>query len=156
MKEADVIAEKKRKEVEKILAPITNKETQQKTIRKEVLKYTKPASKVWVGLIATLVSGVLDSVFGFLVVNNLFAMMNPDIEEMKSQSHFWSLIIFGLAFVYLGCFWFSKSNFGYVGEHISKNVRIDLYTTVLRKHIGWHDDPLNASGVLTATLAWDV
>jgi hypothetical protein len=50
----------------------------------------------------------------------------------------------------------AKSAFGRVGENITQNIRIDLYTEILRKHVGWHDDQNNAAGVLSAILASDV
>jgi len=43
-----------------------------------------------------------------------------------------------------------------VSENITENIRKDLYTAVLRKDLGWHDDRNNSSGVMTATLASDV
>ena len=46
--------------------------------------------------------------------------------------------------------------FAKVGHNIVQGVRKELYEAVLRKHMGWHDDRQNASGVISATLASDV
>ena len=43
-----------------------------------------------------------------------------------------------------------------VGENITLNLRSDLYTHLLKMHIGWHDDAKNSGGVLTAILANDI
>lgn len=66
------------------------------------------------------------------------------------------MIMFILSFVSLCATFFAKSAFGRVGENITQNIRIDLYTEILRKHVGWHDDQNNAAGVLSAILASDV
>jgi ATP-binding cassette subfamily B (MDR/TAP) protein 1 len=54
------------------------------------------------------------------------------------------------------CCFCSKALFSTVGENITLNVRADLYTQILKKQIGWHDDAANASGILGAILAADV
>lgn len=43
--------------------------------------------------------------------------------------------------------------FGYVSEAITENIRKDVYTSVMRKHMGWHDIRTNNSGVITSILA---
>jgi hypothetical protein len=51
---------------------------------------------------------------------------------------------------------FGSLAFSYIGENITQNVRADLYASILKKHVGWHDNQENSSGVLSATLASDV
>jgi len=43
-----------------------------------------------------------------------------------------------------------------VAENVIAGVRTDLYNSIVRKNIGWHDDRMNSAGVMTATLASDV
>jgi|Transcript_11191 ATP-binding cassette subfamily B (MDR/TAP) protein 1 len=43
-----------------------------------------------------------------------------------------------------------------VAENITMGVRTDLYNSIIRKDIGWHDQRDNSAGVMTATLASDV
>ena len=43
-----------------------------------------------------------------------------------------------------------------VAENVIAGVRVDLYNSIIRKEIGWHDDRMNSAGVMTATLASDV
>ena len=45
--------------------------------------------------------------------------------------------------------------FAYVAENITLGVRKDLYAVILRKHIGWHDEGKNGSGVMSSTLSTD-
>lgn len=64
--------------------------------------------------------------------------------------------MFGLA----ASIWITKATsvilFSKVGHNITMGVRKELYESVLRKNIGWHDDRSNASGIITSTLASDV
>jgi len=43
-----------------------------------------------------------------------------------------------------------------VSENITGKVRQDLYESILRKDIGWHDHRDNSAGIMTGTLASDV
>lgn len=51
---------------------------------------------------------------------------------------------------------FSVTFFSRLGNNIIGGVRKELYESVLRKEIGWHDNRDNSSGVVTSTLASDV
>ena len=42
-----------------------------------------------------------------------------------------------------------------IGENVTMRVRKELYGSILRKHIGWFDDKLNAPGVISASMAAD-
>ena len=48
-----------------------------------------------------------------------------------------------------------KFAFGVVGENITKHIRKALYSSLLKKNIGWFDLKDNAPGVLTSALASD-
>lgn len=75
---------------------------------------------------------------------------------MQDEMKIWLLALVALA-VLTGLLNFvSKFMFGQVGENITLNVRANLYKSILAKHIGWHDDPEHATGILSATLAKDV
>jgi ATP-binding cassette subfamily B (MDR/TAP) protein 1 len=47
----------------------------------------------------------------------------------------------------------SSIAFAFVAENLTMGVRTDLYITILTKHMGWHDDPKNASGIMCSTLS---
>ena len=99
----------------------------------------------------------------------IFAMMDPvlvntysvDGETIttygdRSDIDFWILIMFitslcSFVFTFIG-----KYSFATVGENITFNVRREMYTSVLTKHMGWHDDREHSAGVLTGMLSKDV
>lgn len=39
---------------------------------------------------------------------------------------------------------------------MTQKIRSDLYTEILKKHIGWHDESSNAAGILSSILALEV
>ena len=43
-----------------------------------------------------------------------------------------------------------------VSENLTGGVRKDLYRSIIRKDIGWHDNRENSAGIMTGTLASDV
>jgi ABC-type multidrug transport system fused ATPase/permease subunit len=43
--------------------------------------------------------------------------------------------------------------FGYISENVTMNIRKDLYQSVMRKHMGWHDERKNNSGVISSLLS---
>ena len=69
---------------------------------------------------------------------------------------YWIMFMFGLSIM----IWITKAMsmifFSKVGHNITKSVRQELYQSVLRKNIGWHDERSNGTGVITATLSSDV
>jgi len=68
----------------------------------------------------------------------------------------WVILMFGCA-ILLGL---SKSAslvlLSRVSEKIVQGIRRELYQSILRKNVGWHDSRDNSSGVMTATLSSDV
>jgi hypothetical protein len=68
-----------------------------------------PKGKIVVAFFATFLLAGTEAVFGFLVVNNMFALMDPDFETMVVNARMWSAIIFGMAFLTFIGFWGSKS-----------------------------------------------
>ena len=82
-------------------------------------------------------------------------MMNEDLEVMKEDTEGWSLYMLLVSLVSLFAIFFTRFCFGIVGENITKNMRENLYFSILKKSIGWFDLKENAPGVLTSTLSND-
>lgn len=51
---------------------------------------------------------------------------------------------------------YQKYFFGNGGENLSQALRMELFSAILHKHIGWFDDKEKAPGVLTKTLTEDI
>ena len=81
-------------------------------------------------------------------------MYNPTM--LRSEVNKYILMMFIGAFLSFSFIFVAKWMFGVVGENITLNVRKQLYTAIMLKHVGWHDNQDNAAGILSATLASDV
>ena len=75
---------------------------------------------------------------------------------MYSEVSFYVLLMFieSIA-VYINIF-FYRYTFGIVGGSIIKNVRKNLYNSILERNIGWFDKRENSPGILTNILGSDV
>lgn len=104
--------------------------------------YNKPAINVYIGFIFETGRGIIATGFGAFIMKNMFSILNDfaDFDKMRKDVDLWCLIMFLTAIFSFFCTFIAKSAFGVVGENITKFVRGDLYTEIIKKHIGWHDD----------------
>ena len=114
--------------------------------------------KVIIGTLSSLVAGLVAPLFGFLIMKILSEMMFAQYagENVLAATGDWTLMMVAAAILIMIAKASSVINFSGIGQNIIKNVRKELYSSILHKEIGWHDDSTNGSGVLTATLASDV
>ena len=96
-----------------------------------------------IGFFFETLKGIISTIFGAFIIKNLFAMMNNynDPDKMRDEVNYWCGIMFGCALLAFVCVFSAKYLFGVVGENITINIRQDLYKDIMRKHMGWHDDP---------------
>mmetsp|Transcript_42048 Transcript_42048/g.30259 ORF Transcript_42048/g.30259 Transcript_42048/m.30259 type:complete len:197 (-) Transcript_42048:1653-2243(-) len=119
--------------------------------------YNTPLTYVIIGFITTVCLGVIQPMFGIFMTNSLFAMNETgDYHQMKVDLRTWVLAMFATAIFGAFCQGIGKYYLAHVGENISMNMRSVIYTSIMKKEIGWHDDRENAPGVLSNTLAKDV
>ena len=69
----------------------------------------------------------------------LIAMAIPDLEQSRETTDFMCLMIFCIAVVTAIAGTSSKVFFAITGENITIHTRINLYASILRKNMGWHD-----------------
>jgi len=79
-----------------------------------------------------------------------------DMAKFKSEIRQWVLLMVALAFVSAILNLVCKFSFGKVGENITMHCRQDLYQSILKKNVSWHDRSENAAGILSSVLAQDV
>ena len=93
--------------------------------------------------------------FGYFMVKILFAYNNPDLSKVTENVKWNCIYMVGVA---VGSFIFvtiQKSYFGYIGENITLAMRVNLYSAIIKKHIGFFDKRDNSPGVLTSNLSSD-
>jgi len=84
--------------------------------------------------------------------------MQPNINDPNSRIDFsevrkYALIMLALGIIAMFLVFFNRSIFGILGESMTKSMRFKLYSSILRKEIGWFDNKDNAPGQLTSTIA---
>ena len=119
---------------------------------KRLLSYNKPYFLVIIGLIGSALQGISWPVFGIFYVRAFFAMFDKDLEEIGINS----VILVGVSIISAVGTYFQKISFGILAENVTKEIRRDLYHSILRKHIGWFDRRENNIGVLTSVMSSDV
>lgn len=114
------------------------------------------ASVAGISLVA--VVGVVAPMYGWFIIEtmtemNVAAFSGASVIEKAMP---WSGAMLAAAVILLFAKGMSGVFLSRVGENVITGVRTDLYNSVVRKQIGWHDDRMNSAGVITATLASDV
>jgi ATP-binding cassette subfamily B (MDR/TAP) protein 1 len=106
------------------------------------MRYNTPKINVVVGAFFQTLNGLIGPLMGVLITKALFAMILyvGDMEKMRTEVNIWVLWMFIGALAAFVLNIIGKWMFGIVGENITLNVRKDLYESIIRKHVGWHDD----------------
>lgn len=154
LKEADLIDEKREKEVEAIMEKHAEKSPFMK-----LLPYNKPVIFIVVALIASANNGSAMPLFG-LVFAKMLALLSipPDMFEdnhLKNEIHKYCLYMTIVAcLVGIGSF-LQRYTFGSLGNKVTYKIRDLLYSKILEKNIGWFDHRDNGPSVLTSAMAKD-
>jgi len=124
---------------------------------REIMSYYTPKWLAVVGLIASVGASAQLPVFGFLLSQMVFTLMEPvDGGSFKEDSDFW---IGMFALLCAGIFIFTymqKLAFGYGSENLTYRVRVLLFESILYKHIGWFDNKDRAPGILGNIIQEDI
>lgn len=75
---------------------------------------------------------------------------------MWEETSKWCYVFFGLSGLSLIIMTLGKYSFGIVGENITFSIRKTFYFEILKRHVGWFDDPEYQAGVLTTVLSSEV
>lgn len=83
-------------------------------------------------------------------------MIDPSDPKFVELRNFW-VGMFGVLTVgmFLSSF-IQKLSFGYCSENLTKTIRIQLFQSILYKHIGWFDNKERAPGILGNIIQEDI
>ena len=107
---------------------------------------------IWLGLICSAIQGMVSPVFGIYYGKTIFSIFADDYKK----SWDYCLILALISAVSFIATYFQKISFGIIGENMTKSLRQEIYTSLLKKHIGWFDLKENNAGALTEILSSDV
>uniref|UniRef100_A0AC34QR34 Uncharacterized protein n=1 Tax=Panagrolaimus sp. JU765 TaxID=591449 RepID=A0AC34QR34_9BILA len=136
----------------------------QDEIEKNAVKPT-PISKIFkmnrgnyhyvvVGLIGCIVSGLVTPAFS-LVYAQIFAVFSEPIQKMTTDAIFWSLMFVVLGLATSSGFFVSANALGRCGEALTKELRLQAFTNLMRQDIGFFDDERHNTGKLCTRFATD-
>jgi ABC-type multidrug transport system fused ATPase/permease subunit len=103
-------------------------------------------SFVVLGFVATICAGFVWPIIGVLIMEAEFALAiplaitEPREDTMKHNVNKWVAWFFVAAASNGVLSFIGKFLYAYVGENITLGLRRDFYRSLMRKHIGWHDD----------------
>ena len=141
-------------ELKKLLNKYDDKSLQKGAIWENVKVFSKPNSLLALGFLGALCCGFIMPSYGFILPKLIFAMILP-ADMIMEEVDFWAGMMF-LAAIGYGAFYFvQKYAFGVVGANIAKGCRESLYSSLLGKHLGWHDHGEHSAGIMTVILAKD-
>jgi ATP-binding cassette, subfamily B (MDR/TAP), member 1 len=144
-------ADKMDADEEEIIKEI-NKNIKKRGFFRRLIGYNKPYFLIAVGLLSAGVQGMVFPVFAIFYVKSLFAIFDKDFDEIG----FWTIIMIIIAICSFIATYLQKLSFGVLAESVTKEIRKDIYHSLLRKHVGWFDKKENNSGALTGVLTSDV
>ncbi|XP_012562041.2 ATP-dependent translocase ABCB1 isoform X1 [Hydra vulgaris] len=106
------------------------------------------------GTIFALIVGAFPVLFA-LIISELINVFSKPPDVIRKESVKWSLYFLGLGVVDCIGLFFSSFLFGIAGEILTRRLRKEAFTAILRQDISFFDDPMNSTGALTARLNSD-
>ncbi|KAJ8290697.1 hypothetical protein GJAV_G00016440 [Gymnothorax javanicus] len=107
------------------------------------------------GTLSSIVDGAIFPCAGILVAKiiGVFSEMDPEVRRERTMMFsLFFLLVGGVAFVTASL---QACTFGISGELLTRRLRSQSFSAMLRQEIGWFDDSKNSVGVLMTKLATD-
>ncbi len=170
VKEKDPVALKKLQEAEKTrlekeqkiiddLDYLYDEKKQSKTFQNKVGKYMRPTWKVVIAITLTVGTAIFATLYGWWIMKTMTEMnmsiFNEDETTVEAVLP-WCFVMLGASIALFICKSFSGLLLAQIAEEITQGFRAEMYESVVRKPIGWHDQRENGAGIMTATLSSDV
>jgi len=158
-------ADKQDEEIEAELKKVFD-ERQKESPSGRVFAMNSPKIAVFIAIFCSAVNGSLQPFFGLVFSKLLAAMSIPKIyvegvllrdfeTYMFEETDIYVYILLGCAVISFVIQYLKLVLFGRVSENVTLKIRKVLYTSIIRKNIGFFDNRENSAGVLTAAMAQD-
>jgi ATP-binding cassette subfamily B (MDR/TAP) protein 1 len=123
---------------------------------KEIWAYQKPEiiPTIFAVFFAGL-SGAVMPIFSIVFARMVASFYNPDTENVKKDTHFYMGMFFMIGCVALVANLGMSSLFAFVGEKLTRRLRVAVYRSLLRQPVGFFDLEKNSTGRLTSKLCED-
>ncbi|XP_050218583.1 putative ABC transporter B family member 8 [Mercurialis annua] len=106
-----------------------------------------------IGSLSAIIFGAVQPVYALTIGGMIAAFFAPTHEEMKARIRTYSLIFCSLSLVSILVNLIQHYNFAYMGERLTKRIRLRMVEKILSFETAWFDEEQNSSGSLCSRLS---
>lgn len=106
-----------------------------------------------IGSFSALVFGAVQPVYALTIGGMISAFFSPSHEEVHSRIRTYSLLFSSLCLISIFVNILQHYNFAYMGERLTKRIRLKMLEKILTFEPSWFDEEKNSSGALSARLS---
>ncbi|XP_059300119.1 putative ABC transporter B family member 8 [Lycium ferocissimum] len=106
-----------------------------------------------IGILSAIAFGSVQPVYALTIGGMISAFYAQSHEEMQSRIQKYCLIFIILCLVSVLLNLFQHYNFAYMGEHLTRRIRLQMLEKILTFEAAWFDEEQNSSGALCSRLS---
>ncbi|XP_072979555.1 putative ABC transporter B family member 8 [Typha angustifolia] len=106
-----------------------------------------------IGSISAVIYGSLQPIYALSIGGMIAAFYVQDHDEMKAIIRHYALIFSSLSVVSILVNLLQHYNFAYMGEHLTRRIRVKVLEKILSFETAWFDEEANSSGALCSRLS---
>ncbi|XP_062841934.1 ATP-binding cassette, sub-family B (MDR/TAP), member 4 isoform X1 [Trichomycterus rosablanca] len=108
-----------------------------------------------VGVLCAIVNGGLQPAFAVIFSKIIAVFAETDENVKRERVNLFSMLFAGIGVASFIALFLQGFCFGKAGEILTMRLRYKAFKAMMRKELGWYDDPKNSVGALTTRLATD-
>ncbi|KAK9101221.1 hypothetical protein Scep_024651 [Stephania cephalantha] len=106
-----------------------------------------------IGSLSAIVFGSLQPIYAMTIGSMIAAFFLRDYNEMRERIRMYSLIFSSLSIISILANVLQHYNFAYMGEYLTRRIRIKMLEKILSFETAWFDEEENSSGALSSRLS---
>ncbi|CAL5396950.1 unnamed protein product [Camellia sinensis] len=106
-----------------------------------------------IGSLSAIIFGAVQPVYALTIGGMISAFFSPSHEEIRSRIRTYCLIFSSLSLISIVVNLLQHYNFAYMGEQLTKRIRLKMLEKILTFEASWFDEEKNSSGALCARLS---
>ncbi|KAG9449099.1 hypothetical protein H6P81_009064 [Aristolochia fimbriata] len=107
------------------------------------------------GCISAIIFGAVQPVYALTMGGVVAAFFAPSHDEIRARIRIFSLIFASLSVISIVVNLYQQYTFAYMGEKLTRRIRIRVLENILTFEIAWFDEEANSSGALCSRLSKD-
>ncbi|XP_068643273.1 putative ABC transporter B family member 8 [Aristolochia californica] len=106
-----------------------------------------------VGSLSAILFGAVQPIYALTIGGVIAAFFAPTHDEMRSRIRAYSFIFSSLCLISIVLNLSQHYNFAYMGEHLTRRIRIRMLEKILSFELAWFDEDANSSGALCSRIS---